>query len=311
VEEYGIDGFRFDLAELIDDQTLSEIEAEIREKHPHVVLHSEPWSFRGHHKDFLGSTTWGGWNDQFREPAKRFVTGRGDVDNMKKAIRGSVESWTQHPLQSVNYMESHDDLALTDELSANPGNDGRQLSERDERIHKLAATLIFSSLGTPMITEGQAYLRSKHGIRNTYNQGDAINSLRWAERERPHAREVLSYYRDMIAFRLSEAGRALRVAEAPSLDYVRFLDSGNGTALGWMVNANAERPDVPALLVLMNAGSEHHRFQVELPGGTWRQVGNGIRVLADGIPGSNAVSGNRTVTISVPPQTAWLYRNGF
>jgi pullulanase/glycogen debranching enzyme len=311
VEEYGIDGFRFDLCELIDDETLRQIEAEIREKHPHVVLHSEPWSFRGHHKDFLGPTTWGGWNDQFREPAKRFVSGRGDVQNLKKAIRGSVESWTQHPLQSVNYMESHDDKSLTDELSANPDHDGRNLSERDERIHKLAATLIFSSLGTPMITEGQAYMRSKHGIRNTYNQGDRINSLRWEERDRPHARETLAYYREMIAFRLSEVGSALRVADAPSLDYVRFMDPGNGSALGWMVNANAERPDVPAVLVLMNAGSETSTFEVDLPGGAWRQIGNGDTVQPNGIPGSNTVSGNRKVSISVPPQTAWLYRNGF
>lgn len=313
VEEYGIDGFRFDLAELIDDETLSQIEAEIREKHPHVVLHSEPWSFRGHHKDFLGPTSWGGWNDQFREPAKRFVTGRGDVTNMKKAIRGSVESWTTHPLQSVNYMESHDDLSLTDELSNNPGNDGRELSYRDERIHKLASTMIFSSLGTPMITEGQAYLRSKHGIRNTYNQGDRINSLRWEERGRPYAAEVLNYYKEMIDFRLSEAGRALRVppGNPPSLDYVRFMDPGDGTSLGWLVNGNAERPNVPAVLVLMNAGTDPAAFDVDLPRGAWRQIGNGNTVQADGIDGTRFIPGGRKLTVSVPPQTALLFRNGF
>lgn len=311
VEEYGIDGFRFDLGELTDDETLRQIEAEIREKHPHVVLHSEPWSFRGHHKDFLGGTSWGAWNDQFREPAKRFVSGRGDVDNLKKAIRGSVESWTSHPLQSVNYMESHDDHSLTDELSANPDLDGRELTARDERIHKLAATLIFASLGTPMITEGQAYLRSKHGIRNTYNRGDALNALRWDERERPHARETLDYYKQMIAFRLSDAGRALRTAEAPSLEYTRFFDSGAGDALGWMVNANGERPDVPAVMVLMNAGGAPHTFEVELPPGAWRKIGDGETVRAGGVPESATVGGGRELSITVPAQTAWLYRNGF
>lgn len=311
VEEYGIDGFRFDLGELIDDETLSQIEAEIREKHPHVVLHSEPWSFRGHHKDFIGQTSWGAWNDQFREPAKRFVSGNGDIDNLKKAIRGSVESWASHPLQSVNYMESHDDYALTDELSDHPGGDGRELSARDEKIHKLAATLIFGSLGTPMITEGQAYLRSKHGVRNTYNQGDALNSLRWDERERPHAREVLSYYRDMIAFRLDDAGRALRVVEAPSLDYTRFMDPGTGDALGWILNSNAERPGVPAVMVLMNAGDTPHTFEVDLPRGAWRKIGDGNTVRAGGLPDSSTLTGPRTLSIPVPPQTAWLYRNGF
>lgn len=310
VEEYGIDGFRFDLAELIDDQTLLEIEREIRAKHPHVVLHSEPWSFRGSHKDFLGPTTWGAWNDRFREPAKAFVTGRGDVEKVKQAIRGSVENWTRHPLQSVNYMESHDDHSLVDELTLNPGHDGRVLSDRDERVHKLAATLIFSSLGTPMISEGQAYLRSKHGIRNTYNQGDALNALRWDERNRPHAREVLQYYQQMIAFRLSPQGAALRVKNLPSLDYTRFIETDNPQALGWIVNANNERPGVPAVMVLMNTGDAAQHFEVSLPADVWRQVGDGQSVNEFGIPGFEAIPGGQTFSVSVPAQTAFLYRSG-
>jgi len=315
VEEYGIDGFRFDLGELIDNETLLEIEREIRRKHPHVVLHSEPWSFRGSHKDFLGGTSWGAWNDQFREPAKRFVVGNGDVDALKRAIRGSVESWTRHPLQSVNYMESHDDHSLTDELSLNPGRDGRQLSTRDERVHKLGATLIFGSLGTPLITECQDWLRSKHGVRNTYNRGDELNALRWGERDRPHAREVSDYYAQMIHFRLSEAGRALRVSEAPSMDYLRFVHDAGGTAretaLGWIANANAERPGVPAVMVLMNAGTEEVSFEVDLPPGLWGQVGDGNQVRAEGLAETPRMTGSRRETLRVPPQTAFVYRNGF
>lgn len=311
VEEYGIDGFRFDLGELIDDDTLLDIEREIRERHPHVVLHSEPWSFRGHHKDFIGRTSWGAWNDEFREPAKRFVVGNGDIHGVRRGIRGSVEGWARHPLQSVNYMESHDDHSLLDELTSNPNRDGRDLSYRDERVHKLAATLIFTSLGTPMITEGQDWMRSKHGIRNTYNQGDELNALRWTDRERPHAREVSDYYAQMIRFRLSEAGSALRVADLPTLDYVRFVENGSDTALGWIVNANAERPDVPAVMVLMNAGTSEATFQVDLPPGNWGMVGNGDQVMAGGIPGTSRVEGNQTLTLTVPPRTALIYRNGF
>lgn len=310
VEEYGIDGFRFDLGELIDDETMLEIEREIRARHPHVVLHSEPWSFRGSHKDFIGRTSWGAWNDQFREPAKRFVTGRGDVENLQRAIRGSVEGWAQHPLQSVNYMESHDDHSLVDELTTNPGRDGRELSYRDERIHKLAATLIMGSLGTPMITEGQDWMRSKHGIRNTYNQGDELNALRWDDREREHARQVTDYYAQMIHFRLGDPGAALRVADNPSMDYVQFIHDGSETALGWIVNANGERPDVPAVMILMNAGEEEARFSARLPQGRWIQVGDGNQVVPAGIPGQVTFSGGRTQTFTVPARTAHIFRNG-
>lgn len=311
VEEYGIDGFRFDLGELIDDETLLEIEREIRTRHPHVVLHSEPWSFRGNHKDFIGRTTWGAWNDEFREPAKRFVVGHGNPEQLQAAIRGSVTSWARHPLQSVNYMESHDDHSLVDELTLNPGRDGRELSARDERVHKLAATLIFTSLGTPMITEGQDWMRSKHGIRNTYNQGDELNALRWTDRERPHAREVSNYYAQMIRFRLSEAGRALRVRENPSMDYVRFLETGSHRALGWIVNANNERPGVPAVMVLMNTSEETVSFAVDMPPGLWGQVADGREVRAEGLPNTPLQVGSRRLTFEIPPQTAFVYRNGF
>ena len=49
IEVYGVDGFRFDLAELIGVEVLREIEAALKRVKPDVVLIAEPWSFRGPH----------------------------------------------------------------------------------------------------------------------------------------------------------------------------------------------------------------------------------------------------------------------
>ena len=57
-----------------------------------------------------------------------------------------------------------------------------------------------------MVTEGQEFLRSKHGVRNTYNQGDALNALRWDDRARPPARRVMGYYQQLMKLRASKAG---------------------------------------------------------------------------------------------------------
>ena len=38
------------------------------------------------------------------------------------------------------------------------------------------ASLLFASLGVPMLAQGQDFLRSKRGIENTYQRGD-INAL--------------------------------------------------------------------------------------------------------------------------------------
>jgi hypothetical protein len=117
----------------------------------------------------------------------------------------------------------------------------------------------------------------------------------------------------MIAFRLSDAGRALRVADAPSMEYLQFIDvdGASDTSLGWILNANNERPGVPAVLVLMNAGMVHATFDVPRPAGVWGQVGDGSSVIPGGIPGAAKVIGGRNHSLAVQPQTALIYRSGF
>jgi hypothetical protein len=61
----------------------------------------------------------------------------------------------------------------------------------------------------------------------------------------------------------------------------------------------------------MNAGTSPQTFQVDLPGGNWGKIGNGDAIHPNGLPGSRTVPGGQQVTIQVPPQTAWIYRNGF
>ena len=44
VKEYGVDGFRFDLMALIDQETMREAERELREIDPGIILFGEPWT---------------------------------------------------------------------------------------------------------------------------------------------------------------------------------------------------------------------------------------------------------------------------
>ena len=91
-------------------------------------------------------------------------------------------------------------------------------------VHRLAATVLFTALGIPMLSEGQEYIRSKRGLHNTYNKGDAINQLRWDERKRPEAATALRYYRDLVALRRSRLGRSLQWAMAVPDDYVTWIE---------------------------------------------------------------------------------------
>ncbi len=307
--EFHIDGFRFDLAELIDLDTLMAIRDEAIRINPNVLLVSEPWSFRGDHKMALKGKGWAAWNDQYRNLVRDFARGHVDRDGVKAAIRGSVDSFAAVPVQSVNYLESHDDMCLADELTGDSKQDGSNLTALDARRHRLGATILFTSLGIPMISEGQEYIRSKHGIQNTYNKGDAINQLRWSDRLRPASAVTLSYYRDLITLRQSEDGRSLRWSEAVPDGYVSWIEPSNQKALGYAINNDGRRPG-KRFVVLANGAARAVNFDMRVPDSRWRQIGNGEQINPYGIAGKDGKPrpfGAGTYRVEVPAQTAYVF----
>lgn len=279
MNEFHVDGFRFDLAELIDMETLMAVRDAAREVNPNVLLISEPWSFRGDHKRQLKGTGWAAWNDEYRDAVKNFVRGYGDRQAVQIAIRGSVGSWTADPLQSINYVESHDDMCLTDELSPGDAHDGRNLSRATVARSRLAATALFTSLGIPMLCEGQEFLRSKQGIRNTFDRGDAVNGIRWTDRDRPRAAETLDYYRGLIKLRQSLEGEPFRVplGKWTPPGYYAWILPLNPNAIGYIVNGQRKHSRF-TFIVFLNADEQAVEFDVPFTKGTWITVGNGSQV---------------------------------
>jgi pullulanase len=310
MKEHHVDGFRFDLGELIDMETMLAVRDAAVAINPNVALISEPWSFRGENKKDLKGTGWSAWNNDMRYAAKDFVLGRGDRDWLRKAIAGSTEVWSSSPLQSVPYVESHDDMALADELSQRPDRNGSFLEPRDARRNTLAATIVFTSLGVPMISEGQEFLRSKQGIHNTYDRGDKINALQWTDRDRPLAAEALAYYTGLIQLRRSPQGASFRVRELPSQDYYQWITPPDRRVLGYIVNARHEHAG-NGFVVLLNGSDEAQTVSFPLPAGNWRVIGNGSAINLQGIPDTVGLAGPVQHSHVVPPHGAIILMDGF
>ena len=320
MKEFRVDGFRLDLAELIDMETMLAIRDAARAINPKAILISEPWSpGRGENKYQLRGTGWSAWNNDFRYAAKNFARGWGNREWLQESLFGSVNTWALNPLQPVNYLESHDDMAFMDEISSNPGHDGRKLNDRDVAINRLAATVLFTALGKTMLYEGQEFLRSKWGIKNTYNRGDAVNAVRWTDRERPLARQAMEYYRGLIQLRNSEAGTTFRVAQRPPQSYYRWIMPENPKLMGYVVNV----PELHAgrgFAVLLNADGVEHRIAVELRGDTgWKMIGNGREINVGGLSPRGWPAGKAPPRwpaewkgeIAVPPLESVILMNGF
>jgi pullulanase/glycogen debranching enzyme len=235
IETFGIDGFRVDLAELLGIEVLREVEKALKRVKPDVVLIAEPWSFRGHIAGALRETGWASWNDGYRNFLRDYVRGGGTRENYEYFLKGSPWHFAKWPAQTVNYVESHDDKTWLDVITENTDGNGDRPTANDRRRTHLMAAILFSSIGIPMISAGQDFLRSKQGVNNTYQRGD-LNALDYRRIFRFPSTHM--YFADWIAFRRSDEGRLFRQYSRPSEGFFRFFFAASSTAAVTLYNAD-------------------------------------------------------------------------
>lgn len=248
VRTYDIDGFRFDLAELIGVEVLKEIGTALKALKPSIILIAEPWSFRGEIKCDLRCAGFMFWNDEFREFARDYVRGHSSIDALNYHIKGSTAHLAAWPSQSVNYIASHDDRAWIDKLTENPDHQGQDPTETDIRRTHMAAALIYASLGTPMINQGLDFLHSKEGVENSYQRGD-LNALDYSAIER-HS-QTHHYFKGWIEFRQTPWGDCLRLEDSPSSTYIKVFRSSHSEHSSAVILYNADYSKGGKQLLLM------------------------------------------------------------
>jgi pullulanase/glycogen debranching enzyme len=257
IKAYGVDGFRFDLGELIGKETLAWLEGELKAVKPDVILIAEPWSFRGHIGKELRDTGFASWNDGYREFIREYVTHHREAAELRYFVQGSAPDWSRFPAQTVNYVACHDDRCWIDKITENGSHDGTRPTATDRRRTHLMISLLMMSVGIPMINSGVDMLKSKGGVNNTYLRGDlnAIPYLRMTEYS-----GTVRYFRNWIRFRLGDLGRYLRLDRFPGNGY--FVTSEVGKVFGQLVNASrAQGPD--RLLFVVNPTYEYEELRFE------------------------------------------------
>jgi len=284
LEAYGVDGFRFDLAELLGIGVLREIEAALKRAKPGVILIAEPWSFRGYIVGVMRDTGWASWNDGYRNFLRDYVRGNGNAARMEYFLKGSPWHFAKWPAQTINYTESHDDRTWLDVITENPDCDGFAPTLNDRKRTHLMAALLFMSVGIPMITAGQDFLRSKRGVNNSYQRGD-LNALDYRRLYRylgTHA-----YFADWIAFRRSERGRLLRHYSRVSEGFFRFYFAAESPALAAIYNADQSQ-GASRLLFAVNPTTTDVTLPLDdaTAALAWRQLANHERFFSPDGPGA-------------------------
>lgn len=229
MEEYHIDGFRFDLMGLIDVDTMKMIEETVYRINPHAVLYGEGWDagetvYEGDRMESFNA--WmtpkiGTFNNVFRRAVQKYCCGligeESTVLGMQFGFVGagnnpeiyeSIGRWTENPLQCINYATCHDGYTLWDLITLScPDEDEEMWKQRD----RFGAACVLLCQGTPFIHSGEEILRTKTSENdpgrkygNSYNAGDYVNQIAWENRT--ENKDVLEYYKGLIAFRKAHKG---------------------------------------------------------------------------------------------------------
>ena len=231
VEQFHVDGFRFDLGTVLGRETggfdpNSGFFDAIRQDPvlSRAKLISEPWDIGpggyqlGNHPPGFAE-----WNDKFRDGVRRFWKGdEGMRPDLSARLTGSAELFDHRgrkPWASVNYIASHDGSTLHDIVSYNERhNEANKEDNRDghsenysynwgvegetddEEINDIRARLkramlatVFFSAGTPMLLAGDEMDRTQQGNNNAYCQDNEISWIDWKRAQAESAQSLIRF----------------------------------------------------------------------------------------------------------------------
>jgi pullulanase len=313
VQEYRVDGFRFDLIGMFSKATVVNLTTELRKLRPDLVLYGEPWTGGGPVRFGKGAQRGTGFaifNDNIRSVI------RGDLDGtqpgfalgglvsttaLKKGLVGSfayssdISDFTDSPLETINYVSAHDNLSLWDKVEKSMPD---ATLEMRARAVKLSGAIVLVSQGIPFLEGGPEIGRTKGGNRNSYNAGDAVNKYDWARGTQ--FQNVYAYYKGLIAIR--KANPALRLSSAADVQRaLKFLpDSGLPAAAVGFTLEGIQGPWKRTLVILHGA---RNAGEAQLPPGVWNIAANGDKA---GLSSLGTASGK----LKLEPLSAYiLYQN--
>lgn len=301
VQEYGVDGFRFDLMGLIDRETMEQVTRELHAIDPSILVYGEPWAggetpIEITKKGVQKGKGWGAFNDDFRDGFRGevfkpkepgFLASGRHVPRCKSGVLAGIGSWADSPLECVNYIECHDNHTLADRIAMTTVSEPRIGFRQRAEMNVMGALALLTSAGIPFLHSGQEFGRSKDGEDNTYNLGDQLNNIRWQDKADRHA--IYSFYRAIIRIRREHPMFRPRSKE-DVLAAFSFFDDGLGLrmpegTMGWKIVDVTGRDSWSAAAVVLNGSIEAR--SVPLPPGDWRVVAidgrvEGARVGASG-----------------------------
>lgn len=344
IEEFGVDGFRIDLAGQIDRQTLIKLKEAIGHD---KILYGEAW-IGSNDPDFENNPSWDWYKHNspitfFQDDARNAYKGPvfelldkekdrgwpgGKFDERQNVMKGLANKFPddQTPLSGISYLDIHDNFTLADQFATHDF-DGRLAVDQD--LYKIAVTLLYTTLG-PIVTHGGSeIMRSKgaaplrevekktkagfrvvmHGKRDTYNHRLANNFL-WEQVGAVPEGKNRNDYQNMLAF--WKGMNTFRQSE-----YGQVFRVAEPVEDGYYEFFTPQEEHIlgyvvdEKVFVLLNAGRNLFSMpDLKLPGKGWLLIANNREVNLEGVedlPHLKKLPGGQKVNLEIEPQSLKIW----
>lgn len=333
VNEYHVDGFRFDLMGIMDVETMNLVRDALDTVDTRITTWGEGWSGGDsvHPKNTCAGTTFypalqanasklsdriAFFNDGIRDGIKGSamgITNKGFVQGFATlagavvcGIRANTVSrynWkSSAPTQTVTYDACHDNATLYDQIigSTRLAAYGERNAEA-VKMNKLAAAILYTSQGINFTLAGEEMCRSKDGDTNSYKSAATLNMIKW--QNIVDYADVVSYYKGLSEIRKNFS--TFTVADTSCKNNYVMNNAGNavGTNIAYTVTNDVEG-EWNKLAVLFNADENEATIKLKDTAVTedteWVIVANAETA---GVESLGEVKGNE---ITVPAKTAYI-----
>ena len=319
VNEFHVDGFRFDLMGVHDIETMNLISRELHAIKPDIILYGEGWTAgssplpdtlralkkNAHLLDriavFSDDIRDGIKGSVFVHNEKGFASGKTKLEEtIKFGISASVKHpqvdyslinyskapYATEPYQVVSYCECHDNHVLWDKLAISSPEASK---EQRTEMQKLALTIVLTSQGISFLHAGTEFLRTKNGVENSFNSGDSINAINWSLKTENKA--VFDYVQSLIKMRRAHPAFRMTSADAISRN-IFFQEKLPPQVVAYTINGNAVKDSWKKIYVAYNGSSK--TVTLKAPAGKWK-----VFVKDSIAPGkSTDITGNITLSAS-------------
>ena len=330
VNEYHVDGFRFDLMGLIDTETMNLIREEMDQVDPRLTIWGEGWTGgTSIHESVTctGNTFYPAtqayanqlddriafFNDKIRDgikgsvfdtTEKGFIAGNAahyvDVANGVRANTDSNGWKAKSPAQAVSYAACHDNATLYDQITSSATKD--EFGVRNAKgvmLSKMAAAMLNTAQGATFYLAGDEMARTKYGDTNSYKSSANINKINW-ENLVEYA-DLVSYYQGMMMIKKNFTPFNTDTNDyRDSFDFLGKELSGMRNSLNYVVT-NDQPGEWKKVAVMHNGASGNATVDVSSTG-----VNDWIVIVDGNTAGLSAIKEVKATKFTVPGNTSMI-----